>query len=273
MLRRRTLLAAAAVAWPVANAAAQPALGWFAWHARPWLEQPDAMLRRLPAPSDRLLLALDGSQLRWAATAEGAARVSALIAAARDAGVRVELLQGDPHWVLPGPRAQLMDLLAPLRALPFAGLNLDIERNQLPGMAPPAWRDGLLQTLREASAVTGWPLTLTTHADDMLEPAFLRDLSASGAAGAIAMAYVSFPLLARDRLLRILRSRDAASGTLAIGLAQSIEPELARGESWHRQGRAHALREWERLATGLRRHPGFSGLTVQSFEAFDAAPP
>jgi len=276
MVRRRALLAAAALGWPAARAAstgAAPALGWFAWRAQPWLEQPQAMLQRLPASSDRLLLALDAGQLHWAATPDGATRVAALVSAALDCGVRVELLLGDPEWVRPAARARLLQLLAPVRHLPFAGLNLDIERAQLPGIALDAWNDGLLQTLGEARAATGWPLTLTTHADDLAEPAFLRALSDRGVAQAIAMAYVSFPQLAQQRLLRVLRARDAAASTLAIGLAQSIESQLANGESWHRHGRAHALRQWEALAAGLRRHPGFAGITVQSFEAFDSAPP
>ena len=58
----------------------------------------------------------------------------------------------------------------------------------------------------------------------------------------------------------------------SLAEAQSIEARLARGESWHRFGRSQALREWMQLDTRLRRHGGFAGITIQSFEAFEAAP-
>ena len=272
--RRDALLAAAGMVLSGALPAAAPpsGLGWFAWQAEPWLADPQALLERLPTPSGRILLALDAAQLAQAAALGGDAPIFRLIGLASGRGVAVDLLLGDPEWVRPAARAHLMHLLGQLRHLPFAGLNLDIERGQLRGIDVDAWRQGLLETVRQACAAIDWPLTLTTHADDLVESGFLRQLSASGAAGAIAMAYVSFPQLALERTERILRARDASGAPLLIGLAQSIEAQLARGESWHRFGRSQALREWQKLDTRLRRHGGFSGVTIQSFEAFEAAP-
>ena len=271
--RRDALLAAAGMVLSGALPAAAPpnGLGWFAWQAGPWLADPQALLERLPTPSSRILLGLDAAQLAQAATLGGDAPILRLVKLASLRGVAVDLLLGDPEWVRPTARAHLMHLLGQLRHLPFAGLNLDIERGQLSGIGVDAWRQGLLETVRQARATTDWPLTLTTHADDLVEPGFLRHLSTSGAAVAIAMAYVSFPQLALERTERILRARAAGGAPLRIGLAQSIESQLARGESWHRFGRNHALREWIQLDTRLRRHAGFAGITIQSFEAFESA--
>ncbi len=275
--RRAALLAVAGMALQGPHAAQVKSpgagLGWFAWTGQPWLDQPQAMLARLPGPSSSVLLALDGAQLRSATSPGGASPVRRLISLAAERGVEVELLLGDPEWVRPPARARLMELLAGVRQLPFAGLNLDLERSQSLGGSAQEWREGVLETVRQARAATGWPITLTTHSAELADPGFLGRLSHSGAATAIAMAYVSYPHLAEERAQRILHARDAAGMPLQIGLAQSIESQLARGESWHHYGRERALREWLRLAARLERHGGFAGITIQSFEAFDVAPP
>jgi hypothetical protein len=272
-MRRRALLGAGVLP-AIPSPAGGPAcpLTWFVWHAEPWLAQPARMLARLPPGTRRILLGLNGAQLHAAAGNPGRERVNALLAAAHALQLRVDLLLGDPHWVTPAGRQRLLALLDLATGLPFDGLNLDLERHQLRGMPQAAWQAAVTATLNAVGSARPGPLALTTHYLDLTEPTFAGALAAAGADELVPMIYVSFEHLVRERAAAVLAACDSAGAPLRITVAQSIERQLARGESWRREGRAGALSAWQRLDTALReRDARFDGIAVQSFEEFESA--
>ena len=233
------------------------------------LDQP-ALLNTLPAGSQRVLLSFNKAQLQALATPAGRQQVQRLLDMAHGQSLRAELLLGEPAWVLPAQRQALLDLLAPLRSLPWDGLNLDLERSQLPAPEQPNWDRNAIDTLHAVRAAVPWPLALTTHYRELQAPGFAQRVRAAGATELVAMVYVSNPVRAADIAAPLLLQVPAG---LRMAVAQSMERSLTPEESSHGAGKAAALRRWRTLAQALAGQPRFGGIVVQSWEEFKEARP
>ena len=243
-------------------------LGWYVWNGEALLEHP-GRLDTLPKGSERILLSFTAPQLRALTQPPDQKKLVQLIAKAHLLGLRVELLLGEPTRVLPERRQALLDLLTPLRTLPFDGLHLDLERSQLPPAVQHRWGDAVLDTLHAARAAVDWPLALTTHFRELQRPDFAQRVHGAGATELVAMVYVSDP----GRAAAIARPLLRGPQGLRLAVAQSIESTLAPQESSYRAGKAAGLRRWRQLAQSLGTQPGFSGILVQSLDEFNKARP
>jgi len=76
-----------------------------------------------------LLVGLTPAQVRAGPATERA--LASLLERAHGRQLTVQLLLGDPSWIQPGHRAELLALVARYRPLPFDGLHLDLEVEQL----------------------------------------------------------------------------------------------------------------------------------------------
>lgn len=252
-----------------AKAAPAPdAVGWYAWEGQALVERP-SRLHALPSGSTRVLISFTAVQLHRLTLPSEKNRLLQLLAKARSLGIRVELLLGEPAWVLPAHRQDLLDLLARLRALPFDGLNLDLERSQLPSADQPLWDDAVVETLQAVRAAVPWPLGLTTHYRELQSPDFAQRIAAAGVSELVAMIYVSNPVRAADIARPLLQGPVG----LRLAVAQSMESTLPPEESSYSVGKAAALQRWRQLAKSLEGQPGFSGVLIQSLEEFNKARP
>lgn len=266
------LTALAALA-PTSTAAANRAvssqgLGWYIWNGQALLNNP-TRLATLPQGSARILLSFTAPQLRALTQPIERKRVTRLLAQAHARGLRVELLLGEPTWVLPSQRQGLLELLASLRSLPFDGLHLDLERSQLPLAQQPGWEVAVVDTLRAVHAAVAWPLALTTHYRELQAPDFAQRIHAAGVTELVVMVYVSDPGRASDIARPLLRG----PAGLRLAVAQSIERTLPPQESSFNTGQAQALSRWHQLSQALAPVPGFSGIVVQSWDEFIKARP
>src|SRR5690606_29431144 len=84
-------------------------------------------------------------------------------AEARAAGLEPLLLLGEPDWLRSGQRSELGLLLARLAGLPFAGLHLDLEVEQLGWPVPGQRLQDWLDTLALAVRSSPWPVELSSH--------------------------------------------------------------------------------------------------------------
>jgi outer membrane protein TolC len=252
-------------------------LGWFVWRAAPWLGDPQAALDQLPPETDRILVGLDASQMRELANPAGSRSLRTLVQEAHARNVRVHLLLGDPAWILPAGRAQLLALLRPLSHLPFDGLFLDLERSQLAAAQQRLWTGGTVKTIAAVRSFWTLPIALVTHDRDLVDAKFSARLKRSGVSELVPMIYVANRQDALRRMQRVVR----ASAGLKVSIAQSVERELPASSSLHAAGRAQALRHVQVLASDLRRAfpvasgqtPRIGGVLLQSFEDFLAAAP
>ena len=246
----------------------QTGLGWYVWQAQALLDQPER-LKDIPVGSQRLLLSFTAPQLRALNQPGGLAQLQAFAAQAHALHLRIDLLLGDPGWVLPKERPQLLALIDALHDLPFDGLHLDLERSQLPTSQQRRWETYLLDTLRAVRSHTQWPVALTTHYRELRDPTFASKLHAVGVSELVAMVYVNNP----ERTATIVRPLLQAPSGLRLWVAQSIERALPSTESSFNAGRSASLQRWRDLMHQLAPVPGFAGIVVQSLEDYREARP
>ncbi|WP_313302862.1 TolC family protein [Diaphorobacter sp.] len=241
-------------------------IGWYVWEAQQLLKNP-AQIDRLPPNTGRLLLSFNAQQLKFMEPQDW----SALRAKANERGIRLELLLGDPDWVTTKGRPQLIQLLSGLRELPVDGLNLDLERSQLPqgSITQERWKRDTVATLREVRKAVPWELALTTHHRELDDAAFLSALRIAGLNEVVPMIYTQNANRAKQLTERLL----AHSSGLHVSLAQSIEKVLSKEESSFHQGRSKSVQRWTALSRDLSRNPLFSGVIVQSMADYEQASP
>lgn len=248
----------------------------YVWSSAPLLEALDGSadaagaLRELQAAGiDRLLLSLDGTQLERFGRDPDA--LHAAVLAAQRAGFRVELLLGEPEWLLAEQRPQLMRIVRAFAARPFDGLHLDIEPAQLVerGHEPSALAAALVETLTEVTAATPLPVSLSVHPRDL-------DLRVGGTSVArhlerlrvapTAMIYVANA----ERAAELAQSLLERHPQLVFRVALSLEESLSREESLHHLPPEERRRRMEAIETRLAGR-NFAGLALQTAPSWYAA--
>lgn len=143
------------------DTAAQAPFAIYLWDSSPLLnaEQRPALLRRWQSLGvGRVLIGLTAEQVAGDHT-ELAVALEALSAA----GLRGELLLGDPRWILPDHRRNLLAIIDRLAGLPFHRLHLDIEPEQLEPEPSTEIQRQWLDTLAAATARSPWPVAISIH--------------------------------------------------------------------------------------------------------------
>jgi hypothetical protein len=209
----------------------------------------------------RLLISLDAEQVRRAI-----AEPSPLVRAVRsthEQGLRVELLLGDPGWIRPEQRGRLLAIIDGLKSVPFDGLHLDLEPEQIDPAADklPGLLGLLAQTLAAASAASPWPLALSIHPRDLEvrvgESSFAEVLLRLRVSPTI-MVYVANP----ERAVAIAEPLLGHYPQLSFSVALSLEKSLGPQESLWSYPEDERRRRIARVETGLAAG-NFSGLTLQ----------
>lgn len=244
--------------------------GWYAWVGREWLNDPKR-IAQLPKGTQRLLLSFDEKEL-LALTQKGQAsqQLIELARLASQKNISLELLLGEPTWVLPSARAHLYRLISQVQPLPFRMIHLDLERSQLPQNQQGRWEKNIVALLSEVTRKSELPISITTHYREFLLPGFVADLGKAGVKEVIPMIYSASPATT----LAIMRKIPQLPQGMQISVAQSIEKELTKDESFFLKGRAEAADEWEKLVNTLSTEiPGFKGIVVQSWNEYVEARP
>lgn len=261
----------AGAAKPAATAAqAAPAgTGWYAWKGWQWVQQP-ARVDQLPQGTQRLLVSFTEEQLQRLAADEKARQgLEQLAQRARQRGIRLELLLGEPTWVLPQGRGNMLALLQKVQSMPFGMVHLDLERSQLPEAQQKDWDRHALDSLKEAVGQSRLPISLTTHHRELRDPGFLQALQKAGVKEVVPMIYSANA----QSTVNVIKQLPPMPQGLDLAVAQSIEKELPSEESLFRVGRRQALAHWQGVAQSLRTVPGFKGIVVQSWEDYMEAQP
>lgn len=244
--------------------------GWYVWTGQEWLSDPKR-IAQLPKGTQRLLLSFDEKEL-LALTQQGQAsqQLIALARVASQKNISLELLLGEATWVLPSARAHLYRLITQVQSLPFRMIHLDLERSQLLKSQQGGWEKSTVALLTEVVRKSQLPISLTTHYRELLLPDFVADLAKAGVKEVIPMIYSASPATT----LAIMRKIPQLPQGMQIAVAQSIEKELTKDESFFLKGRAEAAGEWTKLANTLSAEiPSFKGIVVQSWNEYVEARP
>lgn len=108
-----------------------------------------------------LLVGLTPAQVRAGPATERA--LASLLERAHGRQLTVQLLLGDPSWIQPGHRPELLALVARYRPLPFDGLHLDLEVEQLGWPVPAQRLRDWIDTLRAVQQASPWPVSVSSH--------------------------------------------------------------------------------------------------------------
>lgn len=222
----------------------------------------------------RVLLSLDQQQIDALADPGERARFSSWLNRLRGQGIKAELLLGEPLWILPEHRPKLLAIVSSLATLPFTGLHLDIEPDQLerlhreaPGMLA-EW----IATLEAARRISPWPLGVSVHPRyvqaDQKGADIVLEFERLGISEVVLMVYISNP----ERVAQVVGPILKRAPQLKFSVAQSVEPELSLEESHYQVGRKAFADRMARLAP-LIDAPNLSGLVVQDWNRLQEMQP
>ena len=264
----------------------KPDRALYLWHSADWLANTantagvGKFAEMHTAGIRRLLISLDAQQMQRA-LADPTPLVRA-VRSTHEQGFSVELLLGDPTWIRPGGREQLLALIAGLKSVPFDGVHLDLEPAQL-DPAPdklPGLLVSLTRTLAAVSLASPWPVAMSTHPRDLdvqlprmrlgnvqLERASfaqaLRELKVSPTL----MVYVANP----ERAVAIAEPLLQRYPQLSFSVALSLEKSLPREESLWAYPPDERRQRIERVERELA-SANFRGVTLELEDAWgDAA--
>ena len=248
----------------------------YVWDAAPFLESETrrgALERFRSEGFRRMLLSFNADQIRFLRTEAGGRSLRALLAAAEAQRLVVDLLLGDPQWILPQHRQGLVRLVRELEPFPFRGLHLDLEPDSLPGAAARRLELSaeLVRTVEIVGGATARPLSLSVHPREL-----------EGELGAIVgpglerlaveeVAVMIYSTNGASVLERFGALRRAHPG-LNLALAQSVEGALSPQESYALFGR-EAFRSRGAYLEECLDGDGFAGIVVQAWKDYEEMRP
>jgi outer membrane protein TolC len=218
---------------------------------------------------DRLLVSFDAPQLDALQRGKTRIDLTRFLETAREKNIRIDLLLGEPLWILPAYRQDLMAIIQQMADLPFSGLHLDLEPNQLDDAQ---YNEAyllaqLVRTLQAAKRLSPWPVGLSIH------PRYLDDartdiclgcaLTNIGLDELTLMVYVTSP----QRVSQICRSIQKQFPGLSVSVAQSVEPILNADESYAGKGKAYFVQQMKVLTDAMQ-GDNFNGILIQSYSDF-----
>nr|WP_321501314.1 hypothetical protein [uncultured Dethiosulfovibrio sp.] len=220
----------------------------YLWEAAPLLDSNtrEGELGRMKQEGfSRMLLSFNAQEVRSIRDGTLRASLDALLNRASALGITVDLLLGDPAWILPEHRLELVKLVQVLSPFPFRGLHLDLEPDSLPNSSGRrAYLAGeLIRTLEAIKARTTLPISISAHPryfEGELGAVLGKGLEELGLEEVALMIYSTD----RDNVVRRMGTILAAYPGINFSLAQSIEPILSPKESYYSDGRS-AL--WNRI--------------------------
>lgn len=168
------------------------------------------------------------------------------ISLAKARNVDVWLLLGDPGWLSPDERHKLVDIVRRFEPVPFDGIMLDLEVEQIAFPVKPETLVQWVDTVEAVTHATKKPVSIASHwrwfGND--SPVCMScEFSDIGIREISLMVYTTNI----DRAVEVTQNAALPNG-LKIRLAQSIEPTLEASESWAkvpptvRKGRIYQLK-------------------------------
>jgi hypothetical protein len=219
---------------------------------------------------DDVLAGFDDAQIARYSTRTGSAEVNAMIAQGSKRGVRFELLLGDPSWMAPSGERALERILHELRTVRFAGLNLDLEPNEVAHKPIRSVLEDLVAVMRRYVAVSPWPVTLDVnyiYLDGRVSTGgycLMCGLQTTGLRRVDLMTYVSNPALVFRLDAPLLRRYPWATFTIA----QSVEPPsvLPPGDSYWSDGFRTFYADMRVLDARFSAAKNYGGIAVESMQ-------
>lgn len=244
-------------------------LNWYAWNGfELYKNLGENFWLKLPRSTKRIFLSLNKTEIqRVSSNQNGANNLNNFIQEANKRDIKVDLLLGDPDWVLDKYRSKLIGIIAKLSKFNFSGIQLDIEKNQLPEGERNFWDEGIVKTISEVHASTLLPIGLSMNYKEAENHKLLEDLRAAGLNEVILMIYTTNT----NKIIEIGDKIMKENPKLYFSIALSFEPVnvLPDGETFATIGANNSLAIWKNLYENLwMQNNNFNGITIQSLKDF-----
>lgn len=217
---------------------------------------------------DRILVSFDRNQIEQIRKRKINASVFRLIADARKNSVLTELLLGEPSWILPEKRKDLFEIINLFKNFEFDGLHLDIEPDQLKNLDDNERKimtGYVLDTLKEVSAISKWPLGVSMH------PRYFDEKAAGTCLGCelenLGINEVTLMIYSSD-IQKVSAKANAimkAYPLLRFSVAQSFERTLPEEESYYNKGKASFREDMMKLHNSIKGN-NFNSIIIQSWQ-------
>ncbi|MBN2514167.1 MAG: TolC family protein [Sedimentisphaerales bacterium] len=217
----------------------------------------------------RLLLSFTTQQINAMQNLHQRQSIVQFIDAARDHGIRVEWLLGDPSWILPEHRDSLTELIRSFTDIPFQGIHLDLEPDQLTFAEHESeWLLGrLCETVTAVKSSTALPVGLSMHYRYLQDTSTGSFLASSFDKSALDEIILMIYITDTRRVSQIAGSIIEQYPRLTFSIAQSVEPILSTAESYHDIARKDFLLKLTTLSEQLQ-YKYFGSLVVQDWQSF-----
>lgn len=244
----------------------------YVWDAKPFLAPNTRMeniLALQKAGFSHILLSLNASQIEALDSYYNRTNLDALLSLAKRSDIRVDLLLGEPSWLMPEERPKLLDIVRKLSSFNFQGVHLDIEPDSLPDAEANRrmFLKELIATVSEVKSVTDLPLSISLH-PRYLEGDFgvtlNEGISRLGLEYISVMLYSTNPDVTANRLINIMLMHPG----LNIYLAQSVENGLPPDESYMPMGFDKYSNCMAVIGKRLYGSGCFKGIIIQSWEDY-----
>jgi hypothetical protein len=221
----------------------------------------------------RVLLSFNKAELNFLKTPQGKSALLNLIEECKSRAMDVELLLGDPSWLLEKHRPNLLEIIGFMNQFPFDGIHLDIEPDSLPDAAKnrKALTQKLVDTTKEVLSASGFPVSLSIHPrylEGELGQIAGKGLAKIGVEYVAVMIYSSNAEKTAKRMEAIMKSFP----NMRFALAQSVEQNLSPQESYGTKGKA-ALKEALHYMNKKLQSPQFEGFIIQSWKEYKEMKP
>lgn len=248
--------------------------GTYIWDSRALLdprERPRELERLRHQGMTHLLVGLSAEQVREPASA---AALTALVRQAKAGGQQVLLLLGDPAWITPGGRPQLLELIRRYSGVELDGLHLDLEVEQLGWPVPAERLQHWLDTLKAARQVSPWPVSISSH-PRWFEPGNNPDQPSTPCVPCELEGLAAVNLMLYSRNTARVNARTQAIARrwpqLHFRLAQSVEASVEPGLSWHGSSAGALALQMQRWREALA-PDGIGGIDWQDWANYPKEP-
>ena len=248
--------------------------GVYVWEAAPFLSPASrgrALVRLKERGVERMLISFTDKELRSFKDKEARHDLQALLSEVAAMGISPELLLGEPTWLYPENREELILIIKFMSAFDFSGIHLDIEPDSLPGAAEqrPKLLEFLIDTVKESRRAAGrLPVSFSLHPrylEDVLGKILAERLPASDVSYIAPMIYSANAAGVAARMSGIL----SRFPQFDFVLAQSVEKGLPKSESYAAVGMDGFSASMRGIDEKLAPRRNYKGIIVQDWKDYE----
>lgn len=238
----------------------------YLWQSAPLLTLPEKIVSQLSqAEITRVMVSFSASQI--AQLTSLMPQIHTALSTLHSSHIQVDLLLGEPNWITPAGRGALLALIRKMSALPFDGLQLDLEVEQLKEWKtnPPQIEKQWLATLDAAASTSPWPLGISMHPRHMESSQVASRLPTLGVKQISLMIYNTNTAL----VLQQMKQAQQIWPGLQLDLAMSLERDQDSQTSYAGQT-SRMEKDFININQQLEKK---IGLAIQSWEDLKTAAP